>query len=122
MPENYDTPLPFEGLVLQAAALDKVAANADPSWLGEAVKAVRIVAERQTVFTTDDVWAAMETSQSKTHERRAMGAVMKAAQRAGIARGTGTWIASTRPVNHARPVHVWASLLANTPTARLASA
>ena len=60
-------------------------------------------------FTTDDVWDILDGYAMSTHERRAMGPVMKKAQKLGLVVPTGQFILSHRPVCNKRPVMVWKS-------------
>jgi len=91
-------------------AIDQVEANADARWLDEALVAVGAVACRLERFTTDDVWLwlAKAGGGKGPHERRAMGAVMRTAQRRKIAKPLNEVKGSVSTVNHGRPLRVWA--------------
>lgn len=95
----------FEAIRQRDEAIARVEANADLGWANEARHAVKRCMLLGT-FTTDDVWASMH-ERYHTHERRALGAVMKRLQREGAIRPTGEWQASARPECHGRPIRVW---------------
>lgn len=132
-PMPYDVPLPLEGLALTPAqqgevltdeAVALVDAHAQPQWKQAAYEAVETLASRQVDLTTDDVWHFLRLHglADGTHEKRAMGAVMRRAQSAGIIKATDNFRRSERPECHRNPKQVWASLLHSGPVVRLASA
>lgn len=89
-------------------AVQRAADHADTDWLRDAARAVRTLAAQREPFTTDDVWALLNaTSTATTHEPRALGAVIRQAQRDELIRTTGEWRKSTRPECHTRPCAVW---------------
>jgi len=74
-------------------------------WIEVAVKVVETVALRRPELTTNDVWAGLQDDPT---ERRAIGPVMRVAQKRGLIFGTGHHI----PVgSHGRPLRVWKSLI-----------
>ncbi len=93
-------------------AIAQVAAHANGEWLQEAMDTVIAMAIRLDTFTTDEVWAQLETSDVWTHEPRAMGAIMVAAQREGWVVATDQWRISSRRRCHSRPLRVWKSTVA----------
>lgn len=89
-------------------AVQRAADHANGEWLRDAQQAVRTLADGGKPFTTDDVWALLAiTSTAATHEPRALGAVIRQAQRDELIRHTGDWRKSTRPECHTRPCAVW---------------
>lgn len=88
--------------------IESVAANAAAGWCDAAYKAVIRVSARRSQFTTDDVWAELQTL--PTHDHRAMGAVMRRAKTSKVCEPTGDYQTSTREVAHGRPVRVWRSM------------
>lgn len=95
-------------LAITNEAIGRARDHADTPWLRDAYKAVKTLAGWGQPFTTDDVWALLEkVSIAATHEPRALGAVMRQAQREGLIRSTGTWQKTTRPQAHTRPCAVW---------------
>ncbi len=87
-------------------AIERVDAHADDSWKARAMNAVKHLARHRQQFTTDEVWAIVETNR----EPRAMGAVMQKACKAGTIEKTNTTRQSVRVECHGRDVRVWRSL------------
>jgi hypothetical protein len=85
-------------------AIDQVEANASVEWNAEADAAVRHLCSNRQSITSDDVWALMS---SKTHEPRAMGAVMRRAYRDGLIIPIDRWVQTQRASAHKRPVRIW---------------
>lgn len=85
-------------------ALVDVEANAAPTWLDVARGIVRAMPPGHE-FTTDDVWVSL--GDVRTHEPRAMGAVMRGLQRDGVIVNTRQYRPSERAECHARPIPVW---------------
>lgn len=95
-------------LAITEEAIGRARDHANQVWLRDARRAVEVLAAKMLPFTTDDVWALLEkVSVAATHEPRALGAVMRQAQRDGLIRRTGGWISTTRPQAHTRPCAVW---------------
>ena len=106
-----------EGIAAATAArdeaIDRVERNASADWNEAAYLACRLVAEEQPFFTTDNVWQKISTvfPQFKTHEPRAMGAVMRRAARENVVAPTDEYVRSDRPECHRRPTMRWESLI-----------
>ena len=96
-----------EGLRRQEEALAAVESNADPQWMEAALSAVRILARRMPILTTDDLWCLVDPPA----EPRAAGAVMRKAAKQGWIKATDRTVKSKRATCHARPVRVWESLI-----------
>ena len=94
-------------------AIARVEGHADDDWKAAAYDAVVWLAERRPEFTTDAVWAvlARRDPDAATHERRAMGAVMRRAQADKIVQATERYHVSIRVECHGNPKRVWASLI-----------
>ena len=89
-------------------AIAQVATNTNPTWAAETMLIIKQIATNTFDFTTDDIWQALsETSLPTPHEPRALGALMIAAQRAGLITPTDRYRQSQRPECHARPIRVW---------------
>jgi hypothetical protein len=86
-------------------AVTRVERGTDPQWMENALGVVKALAARGVPFTTDEVWATV--GDWTTTEPRALGAVMRRAQREGFARPTAGYRPSVRPECNARPVRVW---------------
>jgi hypothetical protein len=91
-------------------AIVRVDRNADDEWKAAALHAVKLVASRQGVFTTDDVWDVIPRGYA-TPENRAMGPVMRKAESEGWCRPRGDFVPARREGNHQRPLRVWSSLI-----------
>lgn len=89
-------------------AIARVEAHANEEWLEQARWAIHLVAASRPSFTSQEVWPHIP---GETHDKRAMGAAMRAAEREGIIEPTLTWQQSDSIVNHRRPQRVWRSLL-----------
>lgn len=87
-------------------AIDGVEANASTTWLDIARGIVRSYPPGHS-FTTDDVWHALSFVDVRTHEPRALGAVMRGLQRDGVIENTKSYQPSARAECHARPIPVW---------------
>lgn len=85
---------------------------ADSVWAELAYAAVRQVAQSQSEFTPDDIWA---TGLSKPSDARALGGVMRRAHRDGLIEKTGRVQPTTQPESHATDVTVWRSLICDPP-------
>lgn len=74
-----------EAITSRERAIVLVAEHANVSWKDVALVAVRLTAERQDTFISDDVWDTLAElfPEFDTHEPRAMGAVMRQAVKAG---------------------------------------
>ena len=97
-------------------AVRRVEQHADPQWLAEALAALRSVAEKQALFTTDDVWDRLDLEGfGRIAEPRALGAVMRRAAKLGWVEPTDWTRPGRRKVAHGRPVRVWRSKLGGKP-------
>lgn len=105
-------------LALDAAdeAVVQVDEHAPDSWIDRALQAVRDVAIRHQFFTTDAVWDKLGRD---IGEPRAMGAVMRRAQKQGVCEATQRYQASHRTERHGGPMRVWRSLVVNDPAPRM---
>ena len=87
----------------KARALERVAKNAPPGWMEDAIVAIRHLALTKKHITSDDIWPLV----SKPPEPRAMGAAFTNAAKRGILRKTRMVQNSKRPACHSRPIAVW---------------
>jgi DNA-binding IclR family transcriptional regulator len=90
-------------------AIAQVEEHAAPDVRSLLLKAVRAVAERQPMLTSEDVILAY--TGTTPHEPRVLGAVMREAKRQGWIVPTEEWRLSVRPESHRRPQRVWRSLV-----------
>lgn len=94
-------------------AVGRAEAHADPGALSYWEAVVWGVARRRPAFSTNAVFE-YERATGGGHrliEPRAMGVVMRRAQRAGIIRPTDRYEPDTTPGSHARPKRIWKSLI-----------
>lgn len=81
--------------------------TASAEWIETALEAVERVSFEREEFTTDDLWPYV----TPPKEPRAMGAVMRAAVKAGYCTPTDRTVKSERKECHSRPLRVWRSEL-----------
>ena len=96
--------------IIKEQAVESSARGADKDWLSSALRAVRVLANKQQYLTSDDVWQWLRPLQLETPDNRAMGAVMVAGHRDRYIEPTAEWRISERAVCHGRPVRVWKSM------------
>jgi hypothetical protein len=102
----------FDSARAEAARDEAIAivAIGKEEFLAEALDAVRRVAERRVLFTTDDV--KRELLDRGPDEQRVWGAIMMRAKRAGWIEATTEHRLSERVACHRRPLRVWRSRIA----------
>lgn len=83
--------------------------NADEEWKSLALQAVFDCCVEKDRFTADDIRFVLTDDQAKTHDRRAMGGIMKKAQKNGWCKATGVHIKSK--FTHGHLHQVWESLI-----------
>ncbi len=76
-------------------------------WVVRALAAVRKLAAKLDVFTTDDVWQAL--GDDLPEDPRAIGGVMKIASFEAVCSSTDQVVVSKRRACHGRPIRVWQS-------------
>lgn len=99
-------------------AVNKAEAHAEPSWSELAFVAGGSVARLQAKLTSIEIDDRMIKLHPhvQTAEKRAMGAVMKRLQSAGIIEPTAEFTTSNRPNHHNNPKRVWKSRVYVEPT------
>lgn len=103
---------PIGGTIAKDEAIERVKRHADPQWWAWMLEGVKEVAQRKPVFNTDDIERLRQDRQGpRTHENRAIGPLMKTAQKLGYCIPTEDWVESSQKVNHRRPMRVWYSLI-----------
>lgn len=90
-------------------AIERVEHAAPADWKDSALTLVEALAKRTDTITTDDLWSLLD----HPPEPRAMGAIMKRAQKNGWIEPTDRIKKSERPECHARPIRVWRSCYVN---------
>ena len=115
MPEQLSLLDVIEAETAKSEALERVEANADPSWKKQAMTIVKQLASSRSEFTTDDVWEALfQADVDMPHEPRALGAMMRNCAHEGRIVATDRYVPSARIACHRRPVRVWRSLCLTT--------
>ena len=92
--------------------MDRAKRHADPHWWQCMIESTRAICRQQPYFNADDVVAMCRTNHpnASTHERRAVGPVIRDAARLGHCEPTDQWTPSTQPQCHKRPMRTWYSL------------
>lgn len=88
-------------------AINTAGAHADKDWKHEAHEAIKVLIKSRHTFTGDDVWRLLEHTGLKTHEPRALGAVIKGFAKEGLIVPTGNYVKSMRKESHRRPLQEW---------------
>lgn len=100
-----------EGARLRDEAIERTG-NANVYFKDQALPMVRDVAKRSEYLTTDDVWLSLRQADViMPTDPRALGAVMKAAQKNQWIAPTDRHKLSQRPACHRRPLRIWKSRL-----------
>lgn len=101
-----------EAISRREDAIVRANRHADDQWKSLTFSIIRQLAESLPEFTTDHVWAWLqEYPEIHTHERRALGSMMRETYKSGWIEPTDRYVNSQRPECHARPVKVWRSRL-----------
>lgn len=79
---------------------------APDEWRRAAVRAVKYCARSNSDFTTQQVWAALDSAYARPPEPRALGGVMRQVQASGFIQATGEH--RTGDGRHGAPLRVWA--------------
>jgi len=65
-------------------------------------------AKKYKEFTTDDIWQNLKNKGiPEPRDNRTIGSIMVDLQTSGEIKQTGTYIKTTRPQAHSRPIRVW---------------
>lgn len=98
----------------------RVRRNADPYWWQRMSECARLVAERKQYFNSDDIVLLCRElyPDATTHDKRAIGPLMAAAQKLGYCVPTQDTVESRQKVCHSRPMRVWWSLIYRGPARR----
>jgi len=86
--------------------------NANPYWRLWTIEACKEVCERKPYLTTDEIeMLRLLRNGPITHEKRALGPVMKICEGLGYCVPLDRWWPSDEVTNHRRPKRVWYSLI-----------
>jgi hypothetical protein len=99
--------------VARDEAMDRIERNTNPEWQRFMYRIIVEVARRHAFFATDRVFArAFEHDNvPPVHDRRALGPIMKHAEKLGICRPTPKFELCRRRSRYAAPLRVWKSLI-----------
>lgn len=90
-------------------SLEQVKANANRLWMEAAKRIVYDLCGSRKEFTTDEIWQELDKTMHKTHEGRALGAIMREAARNGWCRKSGRWTKTKRENCHGSDIPIWES-------------
>lgn len=94
---------------LKREGIEQGIANAATDWKSYAMECVIAVARRKQHFTVDDVRDLVKHTPFETHDKRAMGGVIKYSQRMGFIEPTGEERVSR--TGHGTKIQIWKSLI-----------
>ena len=94
------------GEALAQEGMRRAEDNADEGWLRAARLELSALISGGEPWTTDTIWYRLERLGVRTHEPRALGALIRQAAKAGLIQRSG-YTPTTRPEAHARPIPVW---------------
>lgn len=95
------------GDVLAQHGIDQAVNAASVDWLSAARTHLEALAYLGALFTSEDILDAVERQGLTTRDTRALGGVLRKAQRDGLIRPVG-WETAQRPTRHSAPVRRWA--------------
>lgn len=95
-----------QGDLLADEGAQRAMSGADEGWLRAAKHVVWQLIQEGQPWTTDQIWYRLEALGVTTQEPRALGAVVRSAQRKGFIQQVG-YRPTTRPEAHARPIPIW---------------
>lgn len=99
----------FEAIEKRNDAIDRGEINAKTEWKSLALHAIQQLCYTRREFTADDIWKKIDGCGVTTHDRRALGGVMRKAVNEKWCRNTMRYVPSKR--RHASPIPVWESLI-----------
>lgn len=91
-------------------AISRVDRNANTDWKEAAYRVGVMLAKQQATVISEDIVDRIPPGFT-THEKRAMGAVMKRLQKEKFISPTDQFVKSPSPVGHGRPSRVWKCLV-----------
>lgn len=92
-------------------AINRVGDNAEGAWKHAALETGRLLAYGMRELTAEDVFEHIPPGYA-THEKRAMGWVMRQLARENLIEATDRYVKARNPAGHMHPVLVWASKVA----------
>ncbi|MAB58260.1 MAG: hypothetical protein CL524_12015 [Aequorivita sp.] len=99
-----------KGKAARDAAMEESSVGANTAWKEAALDAIYVTAKRRDTLIVDDIWKHFHSSET-TGDLRAVGPLMRVAQREGWIAPTKQFRPSYVPSHHATPRRVWKSKL-----------
>ena len=96
---------------LTEKAINEAMVNANQQWRDNAIKCLREICMTHELFTVNDVRPLVESYGFTTHDKRAMGGVIKYGKSKGWLEATG--ITYPSKVGHKVPMQLWRSKIKN---------
>ncbi len=90
------------------AAMEQIETATNPEWKEAALDAIHQTARYHSEFIVDDVWRNFHSNES-TRDKRAIGPLMRVAQREGWITPTDKFRPSYVVHHHATPRRIWKS-------------
>lgn len=87
--------------------IELVYRNANTPWKSAAAEQLQVVCRTMNEFTSDDIIEPLEERGIVTADNRAIAAILKGAQKAGLIEPTDNYRATKRLKSHRRPKLVW---------------
>lgn len=110
--ENEQSEFDFkESDRLRDIGITRAETNTEEDWHEAAMAAVATVARRLSRFTTDDVVKILIEHRWSAREPRALGGIMRRAQKLGYCEPTSEYVKSPWKRAHSRPKRVWRSTI-----------
>ena len=85
--------------------------RAAEDWKQDMHAAIYVIARRQPLLTSDDLWNEVGAAAVTEQNPSALGSVFRTAAKDGLIRLTGDRQESQRPAHHRKPLRVWRSLI-----------
>jgi hypothetical protein len=97
------------------AGMDQAQEAANAHWWQCMLECGKIIAKRKPYFITDDIVRLCRSRHpnARTHEKRAIGPLMRELCNLGCCVTTNSWIKSTQTQCHRRPMMLWQSLISS---------
>ncbi len=98
-----------DGSEAREEGIDKVERHADLEFLDVMYRAGQHLARKGGVFTSADMrdLVTKHYPEVRTHDERAIGAVLRSLRRDGVIEPTGQYVNQKRRRNHCRPLREW---------------
>ena len=99
----------LSGSDLKQLVLTEVWDHASDDWKHLVDTAIHTFARTNSEFTSEHIWAYLESIGATTHENRAMGAAFQRAAKKGLITKTNRTVPAQRKSRHSGDVRIWTS-------------